>query len=138
MRIYWLSLYVVATSLMLLATSDRLQDWATERRLWATAAAAAPAKPRPHINLGNQALRDGDTAAAIHSYEHARAIAAYRPSDERTLGRALATANLLVMQWNSGARVDAMNGIMALERQYPTMDAVVMLRQRWDREWSGP
>jgi tetratricopeptide (TPR) repeat protein len=50
-------------------TIDRNQVWANERLLWKDAAAKAPEKVRPHLNLGAVDQLAGDADGAIQEYE---------------------------------------------------------------------
>lgn len=96
-----LSVAVVSGSL-LLATAARVQDWTSERRLWTSAVAVSPLKPRPWINLGNAYSRLGSDGLAAYAYRTARDLARARTGSERSIGEGIAVANLALMAVERG------------------------------------
>lgn len=60
------------------ATYHRAGAWTNEFTLWTDAAAKAPSKPRPFINLGLALEAEGDMDAALRAHQTALALA-YQP-----------------------------------------------------------
>jgi tetratricopeptide (TPR) repeat protein len=56
------------------ATHARNAVWETNESLWRDAVAKSPAKPRPHLNLGQALWELGDSAGAFREYQRALSL----------------------------------------------------------------
>lgn len=94
---------VVLVSAWALLTAARAQDWTSEQRLWLSAVQEAPSKPRPLINFANTLVRTSPDLAATY-YEDAIALTQQpgRTKAERTVGRAIARANMALLLADAG------------------------------------
>jgi Tfp pilus assembly protein PilF len=92
-----------------LVTYSRATDWQDERRLWATAVAHSPEKPRPWINLGQQYQRRGQYGKAADAWRYASELTQRlgRAPDERLLAWAIAETNLAINAANRKDWIDA-------------------------------
>lgn len=75
----WMRPAAVAAGLLLvaalgMATHDRNAVWVTGESLWRDAVAKSPAKPRPHLNLGQALAEQGQTAEALRAYRRGLAL----------------------------------------------------------------
>lgn len=90
----------------------------------------SPDKPRPWVNLGKQYAIHGDTSLAVWAFRESivRAASPVRSRDEQILGRALAEANLAVLQYQHGDRVVALQMVEAILARHPRLASVIALR----------
>lgn len=102
---------VVAVLWTVITSQERVPLWTNEPALWVDAAAHAPLKPRPWINLGKQYVIDGDEALATEAYETGIRLAQApgRSREEQIVGRAVGEINLALLQLQTGHVYEAVS-----------------------------
>lgn len=125
----WGGLLVVG-AVFALTTSARVYQWQDETRLWTEATRQSPAKPKPWINLGQQAHYAGLYDEAISSYRQAARLAAQqRTSSEARIGQAYAEHNLAVAYMAAGRLQDARAVLTPLLARHPSFrEAAILAR----------
>ena len=115
-------LIVIWATGCLVATHSRIARWGSEPALWADAAAHAPNKPRPWINLGRQYALSGDARAAEAAYRRGMAAADTpgRAPDERIFGYGIGAANVALLRCQDGDREGAVAVTSAALLRKPT------------------
>ena len=110
---------VVLIGLWAVRTATRAQEWTDERLLWIGAVEGAPKKPRPLINLASMLVAQAPLLAASY-YRDAIVLAEHpgRTTAERTVGVAVARANLALILADTGQLLEAQAAIKDIADQY--------------------
>jgi tetratricopeptide (TPR) repeat protein len=108
----WRWLLILAWLAVLAMTAHRRLDvWQNEETLWADAAAKAPLKPRPVLNLGRVHELRGDLGFAEQSYRDVIHLASDRRRGDWQFAKAAAESNLAHVFIKQGRFASAMTVI---------------------------
>jgi tetratricopeptide (TPR) repeat protein len=106
----------------------RSSDWASDRRLFAAAVAAAPGSAKAHYNLGSALADAGETRQAEDALQRAVAIAPAYPEAQNQLG------TLLLARGDVAGAARAFDAALTASPDYPPALANLgIARRRQDR-----